>query len=125
MRLQWQRLSMQGEKDTAYETPVIDSETGKKVGFVHFEVTPVFRLVSLFDDKYQGEFKTNSECDAFIRGVEAVLNHVVSVADDADPPRQTADTGPIEPTDSNAISDEAALPEMPAKAAKDYDGSPT
>ncbi len=106
MRLDWKNLSMRGERDgTAYETPVVDVDTGKKVRFVRFEVTPVFRLVSLFDDKYQGQFKSNEECDAFIRGVEAVLNHMTSIGiQHSEEPRRKSSA--IAAEDLNASNDE-------------------
>ena len=56
----------------AFRTPIIDEETGKQVGFVDAERSPRRRYVSLFDGKYQGEFETPHECDAFAKGVEAV-----------------------------------------------------
>jgi hypothetical protein len=60
---------------------VDDEETGKSVGrIVHASsLDGNRRRISLFDGKYEGSFKTHEECIAFARGVEAVLNHMVSL----------------------------------------------
>jgi len=57
---------------------VIDRATGLAVGFIRSETHPGMRYVSLFDGKYQGQFASSQECDAFIKGVETVLNHMTS-----------------------------------------------
>ena len=62
----------------AWEPEVIDQDTGKQVGFVHSERSPATRHISLFGGKYQGDFKLPAECEAFARGVEAVLNHMTA-----------------------------------------------
>jgi len=75
MRLSFQgfdgrrRLSKLGEK-------VCDQE-GKKVGHVH-QSSSGGREISLFG-KYDGSFASDEECRAFMKGVEAVLNHMVSL----------------------------------------------
>jgi hypothetical protein len=38
------------------------------------------RHISLFSGKYTGTFETHEECLAFAKGVEAVVNHMVSGA---------------------------------------------
>jgi hypothetical protein len=35
------------------------------------------RTVELFGKKYRGSFKSHEECVAFVKGVEAVLNHMI------------------------------------------------
>jgi len=62
----------------AWQTNVIDQDTGKKVGFVDAERSPAMRHISLFGGKYQGDFRTAEQCDAFAKGVEAVLNHLTA-----------------------------------------------
>jgi hypothetical protein len=52
-------------------------DNGKVVGFIRNETQPRSRHISLFDDKYSGNFLTSQECDAFIKGVEVVLSHAV------------------------------------------------
>jgi hypothetical protein len=75
---------------TFWDTDVIDQDTGKKVGFVRSEKSPAMRHISLFGGKYQASFTSNfshQQCDAFAKGVEAVLNHMTAadeVAEDAD-----------------------------------------
>jgi hypothetical protein len=63
----------------AWQTDVIDQDTGKKVGFVEEERSPAARHISLFGGKYQGDFTTWGQCDAFAKGVEAVLSHLTAV----------------------------------------------
>ena len=68
----------------AWRTNVIDQDTGKKVGFVDAERaaihsgSPAKRHISLFGGKYQGDFVKPQECDAFVKGVETVLSHMVA-----------------------------------------------
>jgi hypothetical protein len=84
MRLQVYWVDMRGGymSDVAWQTDVIDQDTGKNVGFVDSERSPRARRISLFGGKYQGDFKTREECDAFAKGVEAVLNHLTAAADE-------------------------------------------
>jgi hypothetical protein len=59
-------------------------ESASGVGFVHAERSPATRFISLFDGKYQAEFSSrvsHLECDAFARGVEAVLSHMTASDD--------------------------------------------
>jgi len=76
--VQWVDLRGGFASPVAFETDVIDQDTGKKVGFVVAERSPRARHISLFGGKYQGDFESREECDAFARGVEAVLNHMVA-----------------------------------------------
>jgi hypothetical protein len=55
---------------------VVDEDTGKSVGQVTY-YRGENRTIALFG-KYHGQFKTDEECAAFAKGVEAVLNHMVS-----------------------------------------------
>ena len=70
--------------EVAWRSNVIDQDTDKKVGFVDAEraaihsESPAKRHVSLFGGKYQGDFVKREECDAFVKGVEAVLSHMVA-----------------------------------------------
>jgi hypothetical protein len=59
---------------------IVDEDTGKEVGMIRLGAHPRGRHVSLFDGKYKGNFESHAECEAFVKGVEAVLNHVVAVA---------------------------------------------
>jgi hypothetical protein len=62
----------------SWQKPVIDEDTGKTVGFVKAERSPITRHISLFGGKYQGDFTDHEECVAFAKGVEAVLNHMLA-----------------------------------------------
>jgi hypothetical protein len=67
---------------TAEDTiAVFDEVTGKCVGAVaidrHIGKRRVFRTVVLFDERYRGSFDTHTECVAFVKGVEAVLNDIL------------------------------------------------
>jgi hypothetical protein len=83
MRLLVQWVDMRGgyTSQVAWRTDVIDQDTGKKVGFVDAERSPASRHISLFGGKYEGRFSSSNsiaECDAFAKGVETVLNHMVA-----------------------------------------------
>jgi hypothetical protein len=58
--------------------PIIDSETGRTIGMLYYG-HGTGRTVSLFDGKYQGIFEEHTQCWAFAKGVEAVLNHMVQI----------------------------------------------
>ena len=79
MRLQVHWVDMRGGHGSParWRTPVIDQETGKKVGFVDSKKSPAARHISLFGGKYRGDFTTRQQCAAFANGVEAVLNHMM------------------------------------------------
>jgi hypothetical protein len=55
----------------------LSDETGKLVGRIAYKSGPTM-YVSLFAGKYRGEFHSDKECEAFVRGVEAVLNYVLT-----------------------------------------------
>jgi hypothetical protein len=62
---------------------VMDSDTDKAIGLVQGHQGPSLGpslrwSISLFDGKYEGVFERHDECVAFAKGVEAVLNHMVS-----------------------------------------------
>ena len=63
--------------------PVFDAETGRALGYIssrrgsRFSVTPSWSI-SLFDDKYKGEFDRWDECRAFAEGVESVIRNLTS-----------------------------------------------
>jgi hypothetical protein len=72
------RIAEHDQRDKAiYSVPVIDEETDKRIGLV-ISSRYHCRSVYLFDEKYKGEFGTYAECVAFVKGVESVLNHMVS-----------------------------------------------
>jgi hypothetical protein len=82
MRLLVQWVDMRGgyRGPEAWQTDVLDQDTGKQVGFVDAERSPATRHISLFGGKYQATFTSSvsrDECDAFAKGVEAVLNHII------------------------------------------------
>ena len=39
------------------------------------------RTIRLFDSKYVGSFNTHTECVAFVKGAEAVLNYMLEAKD--------------------------------------------
>jgi hypothetical protein len=43
---------------------------------------PIKRHISLFDGKYQGSFEDGEQCEAFAKGVEAVLNHMTEATEE-------------------------------------------
>jgi hypothetical protein len=57
---------------------VTDEDSGRCVGSISHSHHPKGRLISLFDGKYVGSFERYDECVAFAKGVEAVLNHMIS-----------------------------------------------
>lgn len=59
-------------------SPVIDEDSGLSVGELWWGQNG--QEVVLFHGKYAGSFKTHAECIAFAKGVEAVLNHMVSLS---------------------------------------------
>jgi hypothetical protein len=65
---------------------VIDQDTGREVGFIHSNGSGngggIF--VSLFDNKYATTVHHYEECRGFVKGVEAVLDHMVSAKDQSD-----------------------------------------
>ena len=82
--VQWVDLRGGYAEQVAFRTNVVDQESGKIVGFVDAERSPATRHISLFDGKYQAEFSSPRsiyECDAFAKGVEAVLNHMIASND--------------------------------------------
>ena len=75
------------ERSDSHRTPksngyvVLDEVTGKSIGTVSIDRAPSHRsyptrTIQLFDSKYTSSFNTHSECVAFVKGVEAVLNHM-------------------------------------------------
>jgi hypothetical protein len=67
---------------------VIDLDTGNVVGSISISqgmwiggTRSHTRHISLFGGKYAGSFDRHDECVAFAKGVEAVLNHLVSTGE--------------------------------------------
>jgi hypothetical protein len=79
MRLKAEHVDMRGgyPTDVYWPTDVTDLDSGMIVGTIHNE-RPRLRRVSIFDGKHEGDFKSADECDAFLKGVEVVLNHVTA-----------------------------------------------
>jgi hypothetical protein len=80
MRLKFERVNA---RSTANEYGISDEVTGKYVGTVSIERAhrghkryPT-RTIRLFDSKYISSFDTHAECVAFVKGVEAALNHML------------------------------------------------
>jgi hypothetical protein len=75
MRLTFEDFDGRGR----HHKPIIDQDTGKKVGEILSggSNSPNFIRVSLFDGRYEEELYTRDECKGFIKGVEAVLNHIL------------------------------------------------
>jgi hypothetical protein len=69
---------MRGMKEPEAFYGILDEDSCKDVGTVHLQNLPPRRHVSLFGGKYEGAFTSNAECSAFLKGVEAVLNHMVA-----------------------------------------------
>jgi len=84
MRLALQHIDMRGGylEAVAWETEIIDQDTGKKVGTIYHETKPAKRHISLFGGTYKGDFISANECTAFAKGVEAVLNHMVAAEEE-------------------------------------------
>lgn len=83
LRVYWTGLRGGYLSSVSFRTEVIDEETGKEVGFVESSRSPAIRHISLFGGKYRGDFRTPEECFAFAKGVEAVLNHMVELSEQA------------------------------------------
>jgi hypothetical protein len=68
MRLQAEHIDMRGNypADVCWPSNVVDLDTGKIVGHILNE-RPRLRRVSVFDGKYQGDFRSSEECDAFLK----------------------------------------------------------
>ena len=81
MRLKLQRVDARYARTMPTQYGVFDEVTGKCVGAVaidrHIGKRRVFRTVVLFDERYSGSFDTHTECVAFVKGVEAVLNDIL------------------------------------------------
>lgn len=81
MRLKLQRVDARYARTMPTQYGVFDEVTGKRVGAVaidrHIGKRCVFRTVVLFDERYRGSFDTHTECVAFVKGVEAVLNDIL------------------------------------------------
>ena len=60
--------------------PVTDEHTGEIVGYVNSQ-REFGRFVSLFDGKYSASLDTHDAAWGFVKGVEAVLDHMVSRKD--------------------------------------------
>lgn len=70
---------------------VKDADTGQDIGYIENRQGSAYpvdgeyrrhpsRSINLFHGKYTGSFETHEECLAFAKGVEAVVNHIVSGA---------------------------------------------
>jgi len=85
MRLKLERVEGYHTGRTSYQYSVFDELTGKSIGTINNDryigKRRVTRTVQLFDRKYSGSFDTHSECVAFLKGVEVVLNHILKVKD--------------------------------------------
>lgn len=81
MRIVFESVDMRGgyPEQVAWETPIIDQDSGRMVGTLYEETKPAKRYISLFGGKYCAEFKTPAECQAFAKGVEAVINNLMPI----------------------------------------------
>jgi hypothetical protein len=76
-------------RSAANTYPIVEVDTDKVVGLISTGQGWIIpgakrwpsRTISFFDGKYMGEFETHKECEAFAKGVEAVLNHMISTKD--------------------------------------------
>jgi hypothetical protein len=80
MRLRVPYVDLRRQTGSGQSKSVDDEDTGKSVGQIIYFTGPSGpkRTISLFG-KYHGEFETDEECAAFAKGVEEVLNHMVSI----------------------------------------------
>jgi hypothetical protein len=62
------------------DSEVVDQDSGNEVGFVSASHGFGIRMF-LFDGKYTGTVHSYEEATGFLKGVEAVLNHMVSPED--------------------------------------------
>jgi hypothetical protein len=64
---------------------VTDEDTGQVVGFIRSNGVGFTNTggieISLFDEKYRATLNRREECWGFLKGVEAVLNRMVSADD--------------------------------------------
>jgi hypothetical protein len=61
---------------------VIDQDTNRCVGYVRLGSTNSGgRYVFLFEGKYTARCISQDECLGFVKGVEAVLNHMIAIGD--------------------------------------------
>jgi hypothetical protein len=88
MRLKLERGDAHSARTTSNQYGIFDEVTGKCVGTVSVERVPRLglksyptRSIRLFDSKYIGSFNTHTECVAFVKGVEAVLNCMLEAKD--------------------------------------------
>jgi hypothetical protein len=83
MRIEVPKIDGRTQVDTSRDHPIHDLDTGNKIGWLSFNqgisMRPGRRCISLFGRKYIGYFDNHSECFGFAKGVEAVLNHMVSL----------------------------------------------
>jgi hypothetical protein len=88
MRLKVPKVSLRSIHNSG-ERGVMDEDTGKTVGQLLFSPNTSHmathkqtrRQIHLLGGKYVGNFNSHDECVAFAKGVEAVLNHMVSTDD--------------------------------------------
>ena len=76
MRFNFRKVDLRGSGGSMGES-IDDEDTGKSVGGIVYGTGPRSRSISLFG-KYRGTFATHEECVAFTKGVEAVLNHMIT-----------------------------------------------
>jgi hypothetical protein len=64
---------------------VIDEDTGKQVGHIRSDGVGFGNIggieISLFDGKYEATVSSYKECVGFVKGVQAVLNRMISADD--------------------------------------------
>jgi hypothetical protein len=64
---------------------VIDQETGNKVGLIQSSGSDFYAgggiYIYLFGNRYKTTVHSYAECQGFVKGVEAVLNHMTSTSD--------------------------------------------
>ena len=63
---------------------IIDADTGRKVGEISSEGVGTYRYggitISLFGGKYTTTVRRYDQCWGFVKGVEAVLDHMIGKA---------------------------------------------
>jgi hypothetical protein len=91
MRFQVPKIDVRTAWGRDWSEPVLDLDTGKPIGVLRTsQAAPRLgdptanREITLFK-KYGGSFDSHEECVAFAKGVEVVLNHMLSTGDERRP----------------------------------------
>jgi hypothetical protein len=74
-----------------HEADVIDQDTNQCVGYIRSgSVNFGGRYIFLFEGKYSARCASHDECLGFVKGVEAVLNHMMATGDERSSERKSS-----------------------------------